>query len=108
MRALLLTCFSLAVTAPAWAQAPAPLVGDNPAPQGQEKRIEHITIEDRSARINELRYGGETQSITVQPLNSAMPAYEIVPQNGARARPQGERDSASGNAGQRVWKLFGF
>lgn len=108
MRALLLTCFCLAASACAWAQAPAPLVGDNPGPQGQEKRIEHITIEDRGARIEELRYGGEPQSITVQPLNSAMPAYEIVPQNGARARPQGERDSASGNAGQRVWKLFGF
>ncbi|KQP23001.1 hypothetical protein ASF43_03690 [Pseudorhodoferax sp. Leaf267] len=94
--------------ASAWSQAPAPLVGDNPAPQGRDKRIEHITIEDRGARIEELRYGGEPQSITVQPLNSAMPAYEIVPQNGARTRPQGERDSASGNAGQRVWKLFGF
>lgn len=108
MRALLLTCFCIATMASAWGQAPAPLVGDNPGPQGTDKRIEHITIEDRGARIEELRYGGEPQSITVQPLNSAMPAYEIVPQNGARARPQGERDSASGNAGQRVWKLFGF
>lgn len=108
MRALLFTCFCLAATASAWSQAPAPLVGDNPAPLGQDRRIEHITIEDRGARIDELRYGGEPQSITVQPLNSVMPAYEIVPQNGARARPQGERDSASGNAGQRVWKLFGF
>ncbi len=108
MRALLLTFFCLAVPAFSWSQGAAPLVGDNPAPQGRDQRIERITIEDRGARIDELRYGGEPQSITVQPLNSALPAYEIVPQNGARARPQGERDSASGNAGQRVWKLIGF
>ncbi len=108
MRALLLTFFCLAAPAFSWSQGAAPLVGDSAAPQGRDQRIERITIEDRGARIDELRYGGEPQSITVQPLNSALPAYEIVPQNGARARPQGERDSASGNAGQRVWKLIGF
>jgi hypothetical protein len=108
MRALLLPWFCLMAATSAWSQAPAPLVGDNPAGQGRDQRIERITIEDRGARIDELRYGGQPQSITVQPLNSALPAYEIVPQNGARARPQGERDSAAGNAGQRVWKLFGF
>ncbi|HVR54205.1 MAG TPA: hypothetical protein VMS38_31050 [Pseudorhodoferax sp.] len=115
MRALLLTCFCLAATAGAWAQAPAgqapaapPLVADNPGPSGTEKRIEHIRVEDKGARIDELRYGGEPQSITVQPLNSAMPAYEIVPHNGARVRPGNERDGAQGNAGQRVWKVLGF
>lgn len=111
MRALALLCFSLAAMAPAWAQAPAgpaPLVADNPGQPATEKRIEHIRIEDRGARIDELRYGGEPQSITVQPLNSAMPAYEIVPHNGARVRPGNERDNAQGNAGQRVWKVLGF
>ena len=112
MRALVLTCFCLAATVSAWGQTPAgappaaPLANDNPG--RADKRIEHIRIEDSGARIDELRYGGEPQSITVQPLNSAMPAYEIVPNNGARVRPGNERDSASGNAGQRVWKLFGF
>ena len=115
MRALVLSCFCLAAVVSAWAQAPAgtppaaPLVGDTIGQTGRaDKRIEHIRIEDSGARIDELRYGGEPQSITVQPLNSAMPAYEIVPNNGARVRPGNERDSASGNAGQRVWKLFGF
>ncbi len=115
MRALALLFFSLAATASAWGQAPAgtavaspPLVADNPGQPGTEKRIEHIRIEDKGARIDELRYGGEPQSITVQPLNSALPAYEIVPHNGARVRPGNERDSAQGNAGQRVWKVLGF
>ncbi|PZP99737.1 MAG: hypothetical protein DI587_09985 [Variovorax paradoxus] len=112
MRALALLCFSLVATASAFGQAPAaappPLVADNPGQSGTDKRIEHIRIEDKGARIDELRYGGEPQSITVQPLNSAMPAYEIVPHNGARVRPGNERDNAQGNAGQRVWKVLGF
>lgn len=112
MRALALLCFSLAAAASAFGQAPAaappPLVADSPGQPGTDKRIEHIRIEDKGARIDELRYGGEPQSITVQPLNSAMPAYEIVPHNGARVRPGNERDNAQGNAGQRVWKVLGF
>ncbi|MGC3984263.1 MAG: hypothetical protein QM777_05785 [Pseudorhodoferax sp.] len=108
MRAFLPTCFCLAAMAGAWAQTPAP-PADSPAPRGQvEQRIEHLRTEDKGARIDELRYGGEPQSITVQPLNSALPAYEIVPHNGARVRPGNERDSAPGNAGQRVWKVLGF
>ena len=117
MRALLLISFSLALMGQAHAQTPAatpapasaPQLADVPAPPVRgEKRIEHIVIEDKGNRIEETRYGGETQSITVKPLNSALPAYEIVPANGARNRPIGERDTASGNSGQRVWKLFGF
>lgn len=115
MRASALLSFCLVSTAAAWAQAPAgtpaaapPLVADNPGPSGTEKRIERIRIEDKGARIDEVRYGGEAQSITVQPLNSALPAYEIVPHNGARVRPGNERDNAQGNAGQRVWKVLGF
>jgi hypothetical protein len=101
-----------APTAPAPAAAapaaPATLERAQPAPGSRaDQRIEHIQVEDKSVRIDELRYGGETQNITVQPTNG-MPAYEIVPANGARSRPQGERDAASGNSGQRVWKLFNF
>ena len=106
--ALLLGRTSAGAQAPATAQAPA-AAASAPARSGSrvDQRIEHIQVEDKGARIDELRYGGETQSITVQPSNG-MPAYEVVPANGARNRQQGERDAASGNAGQRVWKLFNF
>ena len=121
MRApLLFAIFSISLaTCQAQAQTPAPApatpaaaatapANGQPAPGSRpDQRIEHIQIEDKSVRIDELRFGGETQNITVQPTNG-MPAYEVVPANGARSRPQGERDSASGNAGQRVWKLFNF
>jgi len=90
----------------AWAQTPDAAA---PAKAGSrlDQRIEHIQIEDKDVHIDERRFGGETQSITVQPTNG-LPAYEVVPANGARNRPLGERDAAPGNSGQRVWKLFNF
>jgi hypothetical protein len=93
----------LAVAGLVQAQNPAP---DAPAAQ-PGKRIERLRTEDAGSRVDEVRYGGETQSITVQ-TKSGLPEYEIVPSNGARNRPQGERDAASGSSGQRVWKLFDF
>ncbi|MEO8249694.1 MAG: hypothetical protein ABI589_10010 [Burkholderiales bacterium] len=78
-----------------------------PAPEATQKKIERIHIEDAGTRIDELRYGGETQSITVKPKSGA-PEYEVVPFDGARQRPQNEGDNSAGASGQRVWKLFGF
>ena len=49
-----------------------------------EKRTERIRREDENARIDELRVGGETQSIKVQPKNR-MPAYQIAPASGERS-----------------------
>jgi hypothetical protein len=72
-----------------------------------EKRIERLHTEDAGSRVDEVRYGGETQSITVQ-TKSGLPEYEVVPANGARNRPQGDRDAVSGSSGQRVWKLLNF
>jgi hypothetical protein len=49
-----------------------------------EKRTERILVEDAGSRIDELRVGGETRSITVQPKGGA-PAYQIQPVSGARS-----------------------
>lgn len=110
MRAIVICSFCLLAGPMALAQVPAapPVAADPPAAARTDKRIEHIRIEDKGARIDELRYGGEPQSITVQPRNSALPAYQIVPDNGARVRPGKERDAAPGNAGQRVWNVLDF
>ncbi len=79
-----------------------------PAPQATEKKIERIRIEDDATRIDELRYGGETQSITVQPKFGA-PEYQVVPRDAARQRLEVGRDNSGiGTSGQRVWKVFGF
>ncbi len=103
----------LAMAAPAQAQAPAAppkAAAAATAPQADpaatrprsrpDQSIERIRNEDAGARIDELRVGGETQSITVQPKND-MPAYEIKP---ADAR------GAAGNAsmGNRVWNFLKF
>ena len=55
-----------------------------------EKRTERIQIEDAGARIDELRVGGETKTITVQP-KGRLPAYQVEP-----------------TSGERSWKILGF
>jgi hypothetical protein len=50
-----------------------------------EKRTERIHIEDSGARIDELRVGGETKTIEVQP-KGGMPAYQVAPASGERSQ----------------------
>jgi hypothetical protein len=77
-----------------------------PAPGGRPDRaIERIHTEDAGSRIDELRVGGETQQITIQPKTSA-PAYEVKPAEGARGKAP-----AAGNSdtnGSRVWNFLKF
>ena len=56
----------------------------------KNQKIERIHVEDANAKVDELRVGGQTQTITVQP-KARVPAYEIRPKDG-----------------QRVWNVFGF
>jgi hypothetical protein len=96
----------LCATGASLAQAPAPAPAtatDKPV----EKKIERIRVEDGGSRIDELRVGGETQSITVSPKGN-MPAYDVLPASANRAPSGGERNSASGSGGTRVWKILGF
>ena len=83
---------------PVWAATPAAPI---------DQRIQRIEVQDADVRINELRVGGETQTITVKPTNG-LPAYEVVPANGARNRAIDGRDGGQGSVGSRVWKLFNF
>lgn len=55
-----------------------------------EQRSERIHLEDKGSVIDELRVGGETKSIDVQP-KGGMPAYQVAPASG-----------------QRSWKIMGF
>ncbi len=72
----------------------------------KNQKIERIRIEDKGNRIDELRVGGQTQNITVQPKNGA-PAYEIQPDDLARNRPADNRDGFAARK-PRVWNVFGF
>ena len=94
---------------PAPAEAAAPrLDGNLDQRSGTEKKIERIRIEDDATRIDELRYGGETQNITVAPKFGA-PQYQVIPRDAARQRQEVGRDNSGiGTSGQRVWNVFGF
>ena len=67
-------------------------------PGRNNQTIERIRTEDGGSRIDELRVGGQTQSIVVQP-KADVPAYEV--------RPADVRGN-SGQAGARMWNFLKF
>jgi hypothetical protein len=73
----------------------------------RNQKIERIRVEDGGARIDELRYGGQTQSITVQP-KANVPEYEFQPTDLSRSRPADNRDGMSSPSSARVWNLLRF
>lgn len=76
------------------------------APVDPGQRIQRITHEDQLTRIDELRVGGQTQRIEVQPKNGA-PAYEIAPLRSNESAGEGA-SGRTGNAGKSSWRLFNF
>lgn len=91
--ALSLSCCGLALAqsaVPASASATQPVAAAPRAAGVIEKRTERIQIEDSGARIDELRIGGETKTISVQP-KGRLPAYQVEP-----------------TSGERSWKILGF
>lgn len=91
---------------PAPTQAPATRQDPAPGRDRGHQRVERIHHQDAGSTIEELRYGGQTQSITVQP-SADVPAYEILPEGGAYSRSP-SRDGVPGPAGQRVWNVLKF
>ncbi len=69
--------------------------------------MQRIRTEDAGSRIDEVRVGGETISISVQPkTGTALPAYEIKPSDTARgAAPSSSRSDTTGS---RVWNVLKF
>lgn len=87
---LLLACgLAWSQTAPRPSEAASAAV-QREVPAQTQSRVEHIQVEDAGARIDEVRVGGQTQSITVQPKDG-MPAYQVAPKTG-----------------ERTWKVLGF
>ena len=90
----------------AFAQATPPVVQDEADPR-RNQRVERIVHEDGGTRIEEIRYAGQTQSITVQP-KAAVPEYEVTPPTPSRNRIADERSGTSSGGGQRFWNVFRF
>lgn len=98
LKACLCAGLFLAFAAGAQGRGAARSLDPGVEPGPQNPTIERIRIEDKGTRIDELRVGGQTQSITVQPKND-MPAYEVRPAGATGADPA---------AGARVWNLRKF
>lgn len=96
----------LALPAGAQTVAPAADAPRSPAATAPGDRIERITNEDALTKIQELRVGGQTQSIDVEPKNGA-PAYQIAPQP-AGALPGETGGKPTGNAGRSSWRVLSF
>ena len=72
-----------------------------------DKAIQRIHTEDAGTRIDEVRVGGETQSISVQPkAGSNLPAYEV--KSSDHNKGSAHLSSSSDTNGARVWNVFKF
>ena len=89
----------------ATAATPVP-AGPTPAARG-EQVIQRIRTEDAGSRIDEVRVGGQTQSITVQPkIGVNVPSYEVKPSDTANgAAPSTSKGDTTGS---RVWNVLKF
>jgi hypothetical protein len=115
LAALALAC--VAPLAAVHAQSAPPPAAEQDAKQQERaegrrnQKIERIHVEDAGASVDEVRYGGQTQSITVQP-KANVPSYEVMrPGYGGRGpeRPGATDGDSGGNGnGPRVWNLMKF
>ena len=96
-----------AATAPAASSPPAVQPGTNPSSRRPDAAIQRIRTEDAGSRIDEVRVGGETQSITVQP-KADVPAYEVLPTDSTKGGGTAPSRSGVGATGSRVWNVLKF
>jgi hypothetical protein len=97
----------LLACAAASAQTAPPVQESQPLDPKKNQKIERIRVEDDAVRIDEVRVGGQTQSIHVQPKKGGMPAYEVQPADMGRSSLN-TRDGLSSAGGRRVWNVFDF
>lgn len=102
---LLLAAATLPLAAQTAVPAP-PVLAQPQAGAWPEPRAEHVVIDEKGSRIDELHVGGEVRSIQVQPKNGGK-AYEIMPATGGRDLSNSHSNSR-GAAGQRVWSVLKF
>jgi hypothetical protein len=70
-----------------------------------ERKVERIEHQDKSVTIDEVRVGGQTQSIEVKPSNDKLRPYQVQPENADAGIS--DKSSAKGLT-NRSWKLFNF
>ena len=93
---------------PAVAASAAPLADETaPMPvKGGEPAIRRTVIEDRAAKIEELRVRGNLQKVVVTPKGGA-PGYEVLTSDGYHPTAD-DPGTSHGSAGKRVWSVLRF
>ncbi len=112
--ALFASLLAAALAMPAAAQTTEAPAADSPPetgatatqPSGIESKAEYIHHEDDQTRIDEVRIGGETRSIRVQPKTGA-PGYEISPTSPGQFSGSDDQNG-QGNAGRSRWRILTF
>lgn len=89
------------------AQAPAASAAREALEPRQNQKVERLHHEDAGNSIDEVRYGGQTQSITVQP-KANVPQYDVQPAAPGRRSQDDPREGLSNSGGQRSWNLLRF
>jgi alpha-ketoglutarate-dependent taurine dioxygenase len=89
------------------ASAALPLEDVEPKPSRfPEPAIKRTVIEDRTARIDELRVRGQLQKVTVSPRGD-VPGYEVLIGDSAHSGGEGP-GSPRGATGKSVWNFLRF
>jgi len=83
------------------------LTREAPRPGRENQRIEFIRVEDAGSRVDEVRSGGQTQRITVQPKVGNAPAYQVQPPSVKSPLPP-PAEAGPGSNGPRTWKVLEF
>ena len=95
-------------TPPAIAASAAPLADESaPMPtKGGEPAVKRTVIEDKTAKIEELRVRGNLQKVVVTPKGGA-PGYEVLTSDGYHSTAD-DPGTSHGSAGKRVWSVLRF
>jgi len=93
---------------PAVAASAVPLADETaPVPtKGGEPAVQRTVIEDKGAKIEELRVRGNLQRIVVTPRGPA-PGYEVLTSDGYHPTAD-DPGTSRGSAGKRVWSVLRF
>lgn len=103
---LLVTALNAQAQTAAVVPAPAPAATQPALPPSAENQLtERLSHEDAGSRIDELRVGGQTRSIQVQPKNGS-PSYEIAPSRGGEDLSESSKTGTT--AGRSRWRLVNF
>jgi hypothetical protein len=77
-------------------------------PTRGEPSVQRTVIDDKNARVEELKVRGQVKRIVVTPKQSSKLQYEILPDDGTGTADNTASHTPHGNEGRRVWNVLQF